>query len=48
MDVEVKIMKYYEELNYLLAKELSDLWFECKIRCDKIEEIIKQINEIKK
>ena len=41
-------MKYDEELNHLLAKEFSELWFECKIRCDKIEEIIKQINKIKK
>ena len=41
-------MKNDEELNYLLAKEFSDFWFECKIRCDKIEKIIKKIDEIKK
>jgi len=41
-------MKNDEELNYLLAKEFSDLWYECKIRCDKIEEIIKQIDETNK
>jgi hypothetical protein len=38
-------MQYDEELSYILAKEISNLWFECKIRCEKIEEIIKQINE---
>jgi len=36
-------MKYEEELNYQLVTEITELWFECKIRCDKIEEIIKQI-----
>ena len=38
-------MKQEEELRYQLAKEISELWFECKVRCDRIEEIAKQIEE---
>ena len=45
MDVEVNVMKYNEEISYQLAKELAELWYECKIRCDRIEEISKQIRE---
>lgn len=39
-------MEYNEEINYELAKEMAELWLECKVRCDRIEEIIKQIKGI--
>ena len=39
-------MENNEELKLRLAKEISDLWFECKIRWDRIEEITKQIKEM--
>ena len=39
-------LTHNEELSYQLAKEMSDLWYECKIRCDRIEEIAKQIKDI--
>ena len=38
-------MTHNEELSYQLAKEMSDLWYECKIRCDRIGEIAKQIKD---
>ena len=28
-----------------LINELTDLWLECSRRCDKIEELIKQLNK---
>ena len=40
-------MNTEEELRYELAKEITDLWYECKIRCEKIEEIAKKINKNK-
>ena len=30
-----------------LIDELTDLWLECSRRCDKIEKLIKEINEKK-
>ena len=33
------------ELGKQLVDELIDLWSECSIRCDMIEEIIKHLNE---
>ena len=36
-----------EKLRYELAKEITDLWYECKIRCEKIEQIAKKINKNK-
>ena len=39
-------MGYNEELRLQLTKEISDLWFKCKIRCDRIEEISKHIKEM--
>jgi len=41
-------MRYEGELNIQLAKEMAELWFECKIKCERIEEIIKQIKDIEK
>lgn len=41
-------MNIEEKLRFELAKEITDLWFECKIRCDKIEKIAKKINKNKK
>ena len=40
-------MNNEEKLRYELAKEITDLWFECKIRCDKIEKIALKINKNK-
>jgi hypothetical protein len=42
-----KIMENEENLRFELAKEITDLWYECKIRCDKIEKIAKKINKNK-
>ena len=39
-------MDFDEEINYELAKEMAELWLECKVRCDRIEEIVKQIKGI--
>ena len=40
-------MSHEEKLRLELVKEITDLWYECKIRCDKIEEIVKKINKNK-
>ena len=40
-------MNHEEKLRLELAKEITDLWYECKTRCDKIEEIAKKINKTK-
>lgn len=40
-------MNNEEKLRLELAKEITDLWYECKTRCDKIEEIAKKINKTK-
>jgi lysozyme family protein len=39
-------MTYNDELSCKLAKEMSELWYECKVRCDRIEEITKEIKEL--
>ena len=36
------------EIGKQLIDELMDLWFECSQRCDRIEKMIKQLNEKKK
>ena len=36
-----------EKLRLDLAKEITDLWYECKTRCEKIENIVKKINKNK-
>jgi len=36
------------ELGKQLVEELIDLWVETKVRCDKIEELIKQLKETEK
>ena len=36
------------ELGKQLVDELTDLWLECSERCDKIEELIKKINDMRK
>ncbi len=41
-------MNIEEKLRDELAKEITDLWYECKIRCDKIEEIASKISRNKK
>ena len=38
-------MKYDKELINQLGNELVELWVETKIRCDKIESLVKQIKE---
>ena len=40
-------MNNEEKLRLELAKEITDLWYECKTRCDKIEEIAQKINKNK-
>jgi hypothetical protein len=39
-------MKYDLEQGKQLIDELLDLWIETKVRCDRIEELVKQLNEI--
>ncbi len=38
-------MEYNLEQGKKLIEELIDLWFECSIRCERIENLIKQIYE---
>lgn len=33
------------KLGKQLVEELVDLWFDCKMRCEKIEQLIKQLKE---
>ncbi len=40
-------MKYTMEQGKQLVDELIELWIETKIRCDKIESLVKQLKEIK-
>jgi hypothetical protein len=40
-------MKYTIEQDKQLKDELVELWIETKIRCDKIEKMVKQFKEIK-
>ena len=39
-------MEYDTELSKQLVDELVELWTECSIRCDRIEEIIKQLDAL--
>jgi len=41
-------MEYDIKLSKQLVDELTDLWLECSQRCEKIENLIKQLNETKK
>jgi hypothetical protein len=41
-------MKNDIKLGKQLVDELTDLWLECSQRCDRIEELIKKINEMNK
>lgn len=41
-------MDYDINLKEKLGEELIDLWPECSMRCDRIEELLKQINETQK
>jgi len=41
-------MKYDKQLIEKLVKELVDLWGECKIRSERIEELAKQLDIQKK
>ena len=41
-------MEYDMNLGKKLAEELVDLWTECSMRCDRIEELLKQIKETEK
>ena len=36
-------MKYDMELASQLAEELVNLWTECSIKCERIENLVKQI-----
>jgi len=41
-------MNYTIEQGRNLIDELLDLWIETKIRCDKIEELVKRLKETEK
>ncbi len=41
-------MKYDLEQGKQLVDELIELWVETRIRCDKIEELVKQLKETEK
>ena len=41
-------MEYDTELGIQLVDELVELWTECSIRCERIEELLKQIKETEK
>jgi lysozyme family protein len=36
-------MKYYQEKIEKLVKDLLELWSECKIRSERIEDLVKQL-----
>jgi len=38
-------MEYDMELGKQLVEELVDLWNDCRIGCDRIKELVKQIKE---
>jgi len=38
-------MKYNMEISKQLVDELVSLWSECSTRCDKINNLVKQIKE---
>ena len=38
-------MEYDINLREKLGEELVDLWTECSVRCERIEELLKQIKE---
>jgi hypothetical protein len=40
--------KYDKELMSKLGNELFELWNECNARCDKINNLLKQLNKTKK
>jgi len=41
-------MEYDMDMSQQLVDELVELWVETKVRCDKIEDIIKQLKETEK
>ena len=41
-------MEYDLDFGKQLIDELVDLWVEIKVRCDKIEQLIKQLKESEK
>jgi hypothetical protein len=41
-------MEYDMDMSQQLVDELVELWVETKVRCDKIEELIKQLKELEK
>jgi len=38
-------MEYEMNLKEKLGEKLADLWTECSMRCQRIEELLKQIKE---
>lgn len=44
----INMMKYDKELIDKLGIELFELWNECSVRCDKIDNLMKQLTEMKK
>jgi len=41
-------MEYNLEMSKELVDELVELWVETKVKCDKIEQLIKQLEETEK
>ena len=41
-------MEYVIDMSKQLVDELVELWVETRIRCDKIESLVKQIKETEK
>ena len=39
-------MKYDIEQGKQLVDELVELWTECSVHCDRIEELVKQLKEM--
>ena len=37
-------MKYDKEIIDKLGTELFELWTECRVKCDKIDNLMKQLN----
>lgn len=40
-------MEKEEDSSHLLAREMAEFWFESRVRCDRIEELVKRLKEKK-
>jgi len=41
-------MEYDMDMSQQLVDELVDLWNDCRIRCERIEDLVKQLKETEK